>query len=80
MYIMLTLVEVIVFKIIYLYKYSRIAIINEYFLTNFVTSFNIVLIFWFTIIRIALKENVRTRAYFQQFGKPFEIYRKVEIP
>ena len=79
-YIILTLVEVVVFKIIYLYKYSRIAIINEYFLTNFVTSFNIVIIFWFAIIRITLEEHLRTRAYFQQFGKPFEIYRKVEIP
>ena len=80
MYIMLTLVEVIVFKIIYLYKYSRIAIINEYFLTNFVTSFNIVILVWFTIIRIALEEHLRTSAYFQLLGKPFKNFRKVEFP
>ena len=79
-YIILTLAEMVVFKIIYLYKYSRIGVINEYFLTNFVTSFNCVILFWFTIIRIALGEHLRTSAYFQLFAKPYEVYRKVEFP
>jgi hypothetical protein len=80
MYIAVTLAEMVIFKIIYIYKYSRIAIVNEYFLTNFVTSFNCVIIFWFTIIRLALGEHLRTRAYFQLFGKPYEVNRRVSYP
>ena len=79
-YIMLTLAEMVMFKIIYLYKYSRIAVINEYFLTNFVTFFNCIVIFCFTIIRIQLGEHKKTRMYFQCFAEPFEVYRKVNVP
>ena len=80
MYIVVTLAEMVIFKIIYIYKYSRIAVVNEYSLTNFVTSFNCVIIFWFTIIRITLGENLRTRAYFKVFAKPYDVYRKVFFP
>ena len=79
-YIMLTLSEMVLFKILYLYKYSKIAVMDEYFLTNFVTFFNSITIFCFTVIRIQLGEHKKTRLYFQNFAEPFEIYRKVDFP
>ena len=80
MHSLLTLTEMVLFKIVYIFKYSRIAAMNEYFLTFFITSFNFVVIFGFTIIRILLKEYAGTRRYFHQFAKPYEVYKKVEIP
>ena len=80
MHSLLTLTEMVLFKIVYIFKYSRIAAMNEYFLTFFITSFNFVVIFGSTIIRILLKEYAGTRRYFHQFAKPYEVYKKVEIP
>ena len=80
MYLILTVAEMVIFKILYLYKYSRIAVMNEYFLTHFTILFNLVIIFGFTIIRISLEENMRTRLYFFLFGKPYEVYKKVNFP
>ena len=80
MHSLLTITEMVLFKIVYIFKYSRIAAMNEYFLTRFITSFNFVVIFGFTIIRILLKEHTGTRRYFHQFAKPYEVYKKVEIP
>ena len=80
MHSLLTITEMVLFKIVYIFKYSRIAAMNEYFLTCFITSFNFVVIFGITIIRILLKENTGTRRYFHQFAKPYEVYKKVEIP
>ena len=80
MYFTLTVAEMVIFKIIYLYKYSSIAVLNEYFLTNFTILFNLLIIFVSTIIRICLNENVRSRLYFRLFGKAFEVYKKVEFP
>ena len=70
----------VVFKIFYLYNFSRIAVIDEYFLTNFVTFFNGIVIFCFTLIRIQLGEHKKTRTYFKNFAEPSEVYRKVNFP
>ena len=40
LYQIMIIAEMVIFKILYLYKYSNIAVMNEYFLTNFVTLFN----------------------------------------
>ena len=80
MHSQLIMTEMVMFKIVYIFKYSRIAAMNEYFLTRFITSFNFVVIFGFTIIRIVLKEHTGTRLYFYHFAKPYEVYKKVEIP
>ena len=77
---LLTAAEMFLFKILYIYNYSRIAGVNECFLTNFVTSFNIIIIFGFSVIRIGLEENVRTRFYYQNYAEPYEAYRKVHFP
>ena len=80
MHSLLTITEMVLFKIVYIFKYSLIAVMDEYFLTCFITSFNFLIIFGITIIRILLKEYAGTRHYFHQFGKPYEVYKKVEIP
>ena len=80
LHLMLTLSEMVTFKILYLYIYSRIAVINEYFLTNFVTSFNSIVIFCFTLIHVQLGEHKRMRLYFKNFAEPYEAYRKVNFP
>ena len=68
----LTAAEMFLFKILYISYYSRIAGVNEFFLANFVTSFNIILTFGFAVIRIGLEENLRTRVYYQNFAEPYE--------
>ena len=76
----LTAAEMFLFKILYISYYSRIAGVNEFFLTNFVTSFNIIITFGFAVLRIGLEENLRTRVYYQNFAEPYEAYRKVHFP
>ena len=76
----LTAAEMFLFKVLYMYNYSRIAGVNEYFLTNFVTSFNVIITFGFSMIRVCLGENLRTRFYYQNYAEPYEAYRKVHFP
>ena len=80
MHILLTLAEMVVFKIIYMYKFSMIAALDEYFFTNFVTLCNVLINFIFSIIRITLGENKRTRVYFYNFAKPTDVYKRVPWP
>ena len=80
MFSLLTTAEMLLFKIFYIQNYSRIAGVNEYFLTNVVTFFNIIIVFGFYLIRICLEEDVRTRYYYQHYAQPYEAYRKVHFP
>ena len=80
MHTFLTLAEMVIFKILYLYKFSIIAAMDEYFLTNFVTLFNFMINFGFAIVRISLGEHKRTRMYFYNFAMPFEVYERVLLP
>ena len=80
MFSLLTTAEMLLFKIFYIVNYSRIAGVNEYFLTNVVTFFNIIIVFGFYLIRICLEEAVRTRYYYQHYAQPYEAYRKVHFP
>ena len=77
---LLTLAEVVIFKIIYMYKFSIIAAMDENFLTNLVTLLNCMINFEFTTIRISLGEHKRTRLYFRNFAKPTEFYDKIPWP
>ena len=79
-YHLLTMTEILLFKILYIYKFPRIAAMNQYFFANFVTFFNILVIFGFTIIRYSLKEHVRVRNYYREFGKLSEVYSKLKLP
>ena len=76
----LTLTEMVIFKILYMYKFSIIVAMDEYFFTNFVTSLNGVINFGLTIIRLSLGEDRRTRLYFQNFAKSNEFYDKLPWP
>ena len=80
MFDLLTIAEMLLFKIFYMHSYSWIAGVNEYFVTKFVTFFNIILVFGVYMIRICLEENVRTRFYYQHYAKPYEAYTKVHFP
>merc|ERR1712051_1161445 len=80
MHIMLTLAEMVIFKIIYMFKFSIIAALDEYFFTNFVTLCNAMINFVFFIIRITLGENKRTKMYFRSFAKPTDVYERIPWP
>ena len=55
-YWQVTLTEIILIKTLYIFKYSIIVSINEYFLTYAITTFNIVFAFGFVVIRIMLND------------------------
>ena len=80
MHTFLTLAEMVIFKILYLYKFSIIAAMDEYFLTNFITLFNVMINLGFATMRISLGEDKRTRIYFNNFANPTDVYRKVAWP
>ena len=80
MHVLITLAEMVIFKILYMYKFSIIAAMDEYFLTNFITLFNVMINLGFATIRISLGEHKRTRIYFNNFAKPTDVYKKVIWP
>ena len=71
MHITLTMAETVIFKILYMYKYSVIVLMDEYFLTNFLTLFNVMINFGLAIIRVWLNEHRRTKIYFLNFAMMF---------
>ena len=77
MHILLTLAEMVILKILYMYKFSIIAAIDEYFFTNFITLLNGVINVGLTIIRFSLDEHKRTRLYLHNFAKQNEFYNKL---
>ena len=79
-HIMLTLAEMVVFKIVYMFKFSTIAALDEYFFTSFVTLCNVMINFVFSIMRITLGENKRTKMYFLCFAKPTDVYERIPWP
>ena len=80
MHTLLTLAEMVIFKILYMYKFSVIAAMDEYFLTKFLTLFNIMINLGMTIIRVWLNENRRTSMYFLNFAKPMDVYKRILWP
>jgi hypothetical protein len=79
-HILLTYAEMVIFKILYMYKFSMIVAMDEYFFANFVTLLNVVINFGLTIIRLSLGEHRRTRLYFHNFAEPSEFYDKLPWP
>ena len=79
-HILLTLSEMVIFKILYMYKFSIIAAMDEYFLTNYITLFNVMINLGFATIRVSLGEHKRTKIYFNNFAKPTDVYEKVIWP
>ena len=79
-HIVLTLAEMVIFKILYLHKFSIIASMDEYFFTNFVTLFNFMINFGLTIIKFSLGEHRRSNTYLHNFAKPIEVYDTIPWP
>ena len=79
-HILLTLAEMVIFKILYMYKFSVIAIMDEYFLTHFLTLFNVLINLGLTTIRVWLNEHRRTSMYFRNHAKPNEVYKRIPWP
>ena len=79
-HVMLTLAEMVIFKILYTFKFSKLVAMDEYFSTNFVTLLNCVINFGLIIMRYTLGEVYRTRMYFRMFAKPTEFYDRIPWP
>ena len=80
MHTLLTLAEMVIFKILYMYKFSVIAVMDEYFLTHFLTLFNVIINLGLTTIRVWLNEHRRTSMYFRNHAKPNEVYKRIPWP
>ena len=68
-YISLIVAEMVMMKTLYIFNYSKIASMNEYFITKMLVLFNISIIFMNMISRLALREYEST---------PFLGYRNKE--
>ena len=55
-YLILTFTEMTIMKVIYIFKFSRIAAVNEYFISRMLIFFNFVVVMIIAIIRLILKE------------------------
>ena len=60
---LITITEMVVIKCIYISKFSRIAAINENFVSTILTSFNMVIIAINVILRMATREMETSTIY-----------------
>ena len=63
LHLVMTITEMVVMKCIYIWKFSRIAAINENFISTTLTLFNMVIIAINIILRLATRE-MEMHAYF----------------
>ena len=56
LYFLLTSTEIIILKVSYIYKFSTISAVNEYFLKDVLITFNVVLIGVYILSLLTLKE------------------------
>ena len=59
-YLSLIIAEMVIMKTLYIFNYSKIASMNEYFITKMLVIFNISTIFMNMISRLALREYEST--------------------
>ena len=57
LYSVLSITEIIILKVLFIFKFSTIAAVNEYFLKKMIVSFNIIAIGIHFITRITLNEH-----------------------
>ena len=60
LYLILSLAEMITMKVIYIFKFSKIAAMDEYFITKMLIFFNIIIIGFHIIPRIVTNEYMTT--------------------
>ena len=56
LYLVLTITEMVVVKALYIFNYSRIAAMNEYFITSTLINFNVLIIGLNIVLRLTLRE------------------------
>ena len=64
LHLMMTITEMVVMKCIYIWKFSRIAAINENFISTTLTLFNMVIIAINLILRLSTREIETSPMYF----------------
>ena len=62
-FLSLTITEIIILKVLYIYKFSTIAVVNEYFIKNILIGFNMIFIGVNVIILGLLKEHETDPAF-----------------
>ena len=63
LHVVMTITEMVVMKCIYIWKFSRIAAINENFISTTLTLFNMVIIAINIILRLATRQMETTPLY-----------------
>ena len=63
LHVLMTITEIVVMRCIYIYKFSRIAAMNEYFISTTLTLFNMVIIAINIILRLATREMETSPLY-----------------
>ena len=78
-YLTLTVTEMVTMKVIYIFKFSKIASMNEYVISNTLISFNIIIIFVITVLRITTGEYESSPffGYVNQQNQRTELHRNV---
>ena len=66
-FLSLTITEIIILKVLYIYKFSTIAVVNEYFIKNILIGFNMIFIGVNVIILGLLKEHETDPAFSKTF-------------
>ena len=67
LHVLMTITEMVVMRCIYISKFSRIAAMNEYFISTTLTLFNMVIIAINIILRLATREMETSRYYFHHY-------------
>ena len=67
-YMILSITEIVLMKAIYIFKFSRIASMNEYFITTTLILSNIVIILIIMVLRVTVKEY-ESSAMFGYYNK-----------
>ena len=67
LHLVMTITEMVVMKCIYISKFSRIAAVNESFITTTLTLFNMVIIAINLVLRLATRELETSPFYFHHY-------------
>ena len=71
-FMILTITEMIIMKVIYIHKFSKVAVMNEYFISTILVAFNIFISILVISLRVILKEYVNTPTLYRYFDQQTE--------
>ena len=77
-YLTLTVTEMTILKTIYIFKYSKIASMNEYFITNILVNVNKIFVLMNIFVRLILKEYESSPflAYRNGHNQPTQLHKQ----